>query len=114
MRFRIREIDLFERPVTLRLPFRFGVVTLTEAPQAFVRARIETEKGAAAVGGAAELMVPKWFDKTPAASNEDNIAQLRASLALARSSYLAGEANTAYGHFIDNYAPQIAIARCRA
>ena len=45
MRFRIKEIDLFERPVTLRLPFRFGVVTLTEAPQAFVRARIETEKG---------------------------------------------------------------------
>ena len=109
MRFRIKEIDLFERPVTLRLPFRFGVVTLTEAPQAFVRARIETEKGASAVGGAAELMVPKWFDKTPATSNEDNIAQLRASLALARSSYLAGEAHTAFGHFIDNYAPQIAV-----
>jgi len=95
--------------VRLRMPFRFGVVTLTEAPQAFVRARIETEKGAVAVGGAAELMVPKWFDKSPSVSNEDNIAQLRASLALARSSYLAGEANTAFGHFIDNYAPQIAI-----
>ena len=32
--------DFFERPVKLRLPFRFGVVTLTEAPQVFVRARI--------------------------------------------------------------------------
>ena len=28
--------------VRLRLPFRFGVVTLTEAPQLFVRARIES------------------------------------------------------------------------
>jgi len=109
VRFTVKEISLFERPVKLRLPFRFGAVTLTEAPQAFVRARIETEKCASAIGGAAELMVPKWFDKTASTSNEENIAQLRASLALARDSYLAGSANTAFGHFIDNYAPQIAI-----
>ena len=38
-RFAIREIELHERPVKLRLPFRFGVVTLTQAPQAFARAR---------------------------------------------------------------------------
>ena len=31
----IEAIDLFERDVRLRMPFRFGVVTLTEAPQAF-------------------------------------------------------------------------------
>ena len=37
--------DFFERPVTLRLPFRFGVVTLTEAPQVFVRARIRLSDG---------------------------------------------------------------------
>jgi hypothetical protein len=109
MRFTVKEIALYERPVKLRLPFRFGVVTLTEAPQAFVRARIETEKGVSAVGGAAELMVPKWFDKTASTSNEENIAQLRASLTLARDSYLAGGPNTAFGHFIDNYAPQIAM-----
>jgi hypothetical protein len=36
---RLIEASFHERPVTLRLPFRFGVVTLTEAPQAFVRAR---------------------------------------------------------------------------
>jgi L-alanine-DL-glutamate epimerase-like enolase superfamily enzyme len=109
MKFTVKEIALYERPVKLRLPFRFGAVTLTEAPQAFVRARIETEKGVSALGGAAELMVPKWFDKTAATSDEENIAQLRASLALARDSYLAGSANSAFGHFIDNYAPQIAI-----
>jgi L-alanine-DL-glutamate epimerase-like enolase superfamily enzyme len=109
MRFTVREIDLFERSVKLRLPFRFGTVTLTEARQAFVRARIETEKGATAIGGAAELMVPKWFDKSAGLTNEENLAQLRASLALARESYLAGGANTAFGHFIDNYAPQIAM-----
>ena len=41
---RVREIELYERPVMLRLPFRFGVVTLTECPQAFARARIELRR----------------------------------------------------------------------
>jgi hypothetical protein len=109
MKLTVKEIDLFERDVKLRLPFRFGIVTLTHAPQAFVRVRIETEKGQSALGGAAELLAPKWFDKNPALSNEDNFEQLRASLRLARDAYLAGAANTAFGHSIDNYAPQIAI-----
>jgi len=46
LQVRIGAIELYERPVRLRLPFRFGVVTLTECPQAFVRARIETADGA--------------------------------------------------------------------
>jgi L-alanine-DL-glutamate epimerase-like enolase superfamily enzyme len=109
MRFTVKEIDLFERDVTLRLPFRFGVVTLTQAPQAFVRATIELENGKSGSGAAAELLAPKWFDKSAALSNEENFAQLRSSLQLAQASYLSGEANTAFGHSMDHYAPQIAI-----
>ncbi|HXM81435.1 MAG TPA: enolase C-terminal domain-like protein [Burkholderiales bacterium] len=109
VRFSIKEVSFFEREVRLRLPFRFGVVTLTSAPQAFVRARIALEDGRAAEGAAAEMLVPKWFDKDPALSNEQNIDQLRASLALARDAYLAAGENTAFGHWIDNYGPQIAI-----
>jgi len=40
-RFALRAIELYERPVVLRLPFRFGMVTLERAPQAFVRARVD-------------------------------------------------------------------------
>lgn len=109
MRFSIKELSVFERPVRLRMPFRYGVVALTEAPQAFVRATIELEDGRRGTGGAAELLAPKWFDKDPALSEEENFAQLRASLALASASYLAAEANTAFGHSIDQYAPQIAM-----
>jgi hypothetical protein len=113
MRFHVKQIDFFERPVKLRLPFRFGIVTLTEAPQAFVRARIRLENGKEAEGGAAELLAPKWFDKDPALTNEQNFEQLRASLRLARDAYLAGGANTAFGHSIEIYGPQIAIAATR-
>ena len=109
MRFSITAIDLFERDVVLRMPFRFGVVTLERSPQAFVRASIRLADGREATGAAAEMLVPKWFDKDPALSNEDNLAQLRASLALARDAYLAGGENSAFGHSIDNYGPQIAL-----
>ncbi len=110
MKFSVREISLFEREVRLRMPFRFGVATLEQAPQAFVRARIRLEDGKEAEGGAAELLAPKWFDKDPALTHEQNFEQLRASLRLARDAYLAGAANTAFGHSIEIYGPQIAIA----
>jgi len=109
--FRITEIELYERAVVLRLPFRFGVVTLTQCPQAFVRARIELPGGASAWGAAAELMAPKWFDKNLALSNEDNFNQLRAVLKLAREAYLAeGSAASAFGHFARHYDSHLAAS----
>ena len=107
MRFSVLAIDLFERPVRLRMPFRFGVATLKEAPQAFVRARIRLENGAEGEGAAAELLAPKWFDKSASLSDEQNFEQLRTSLALAREAYLAGAMNSGYGHFIAHYREQI-------
>ncbi|HEX5612596.1 MAG TPA: enolase C-terminal domain-like protein [Burkholderiales bacterium] len=106
-------LEFFERDVRLRMPFRFGVVTLTESPQAFVRARIRTADGREAEGAAAELLAPKWFDKNPALSNEDNYEQLRASLRSARERYLAHGERTAWQHsspgrgLVYNYGPAL-------
>jgi L-alanine-DL-glutamate epimerase-like enolase superfamily enzyme len=102
-RLRVVATELHERPVKLRLPFRFGVVTLTEAPQAFVRARIRLEDGREGWGVGAELLAPKWFDKNLALSNEDNFAQLRLALRLARDAYVDGELRPAFGHFAAHY-----------
>ena len=113
MKFSVKEIDFFERDVRLRMPFRFGVVTLTAAPQAFVRARIVLENGKEAHGAAAELLAPKWFDKNPALSNEQNFEQLRGSMRKARDEYLAGGVNAAYGHsrptvgLVENFGPAL-------
>jgi hypothetical protein len=112
-RFRVVSVDLLERGVRLRMPFRFGVVTLTEAPQAFARARIRLEDGREAEGAAAELMVPKWFDKDPALTNEDNFNQLRGSLRAAHNEYLAHGDRTAWAHsspgsgLVRNYGPAL-------
>ena len=89
--------DFFERQVTLRLPFRFGNATLTQAPQVFVRVRIRLADGREGDGVSAELLAPKWFDKSPALTNEQNFDQLRQSLALARTALLAAGENTPFG-----------------
>ncbi|MEO8142746.1 MAG: enolase C-terminal domain-like protein [Betaproteobacteria bacterium] len=113
MEFSVQEVSFFERDVCLRLPFRFGIVTLTAAPQAFVRARIRLADGRAVEGAAAELLAPKWFDKDPALSNEDNFEQLRESLRAARSRYLSNGMRTAWAHsssgkgLVENYGPAL-------
>ncbi len=110
-RLRVAEVVLLERDVRLRLPFRFGVVTLTEAPQAFVRARVTLEDGRSGWGAAAEMLAPKWFDKSPALTNEDNAEQLRESLRIARGLYTEGRrARTAFRLFADTYHFQLAQA----
>ena len=113
-RLRVREVRLYERDVTLRMPFRFGVVTLRQAPQTFVRARIALPDGREGWGVAAEMLVPKWFDKDPALSNQENFEQLRASLRVAAGLYTAEAApRTAFGLFADTYRPQLAACRAR-
>jgi hypothetical protein len=87
-RLKVEDIELFERDVVFRMPFRFGIVTLEAAPQAFARVRIRTAAGEEAWGAAAELMAPKWFDKNPALTNEENFEQLRQALRTARTLYL--------------------------
>lgn len=114
MKLKLREIALYERPVRLRMPFRFGVVTLTQCPQAFARVRVETEDGRSHWGAAAELMAPKWFDKNLALSNEDNFDQLRAVLRLAREAYLSDASPaTAFGHFARHHDAHQAAAAAR-
>ena len=82
----VRHVGLHQRPVTLRLPFRFGAATVTRCPQAFVRVDAEVG-GRTVVGASAELMVPKWFDKSPALTHEQNFEQLRLALRLAAEAY---------------------------
>ncbi len=108
MKLRVRQVERFERRVVFRSPFRFGVVTLREAPQLFLRARIELEDGRTGWGCAAELLSAKWFDKNPRLSNEENFEQLRQSVGQAVEIYLSErEYRTAFDLFAVHYRPQL-------
>jgi L-alanine-DL-glutamate epimerase-like enolase superfamily enzyme len=91
-RLKLIETRFFERDVRLRMPFRFGVVTLREAPQTFVQVRVRTDDGKEGLGMAAELLAPKWFDKSAALSNEQNFEQLRQAMAIAAQAYAGADA----------------------
>lgn len=98
LKLKVEDVRFHERHVRLRMPFRFGIVTLTEAPQAFVRVNIRLGDGTLAMGQSAEMFAPKWFDKNPVLTNDQNFDQLRTSLAIARRHYLEeGGERTAFG-----------------
>src|SRR4051812_3231599 len=97
VRLSLVNAEFYERPVKLRLPFRFGVVTLRAAPQLFVRVRVRLADAREGDGIAAELLVPKWFDKSPELSNEQNFEQLRQSAMLARRQLIAAGSATPFG-----------------
>ncbi len=104
---KVAEVQLYERDVSFRMPFRFGVVTLTAAPQAFARVRIAYGDGREAWGMAAEVLAPKWFDKNLSLSNEDNFQQLRQALALATELYQAAGSATPFDLYAGTYRDQI-------
>lgn len=106
-RLTVHDIALFERPVPFMRPFRFGAVTVAAAALAFVRADIEVEGHGWARGVAAEMLVPKWFDKRPERTPAQTIDDVRMSLAHAAGLYRAsGARDTAFGHHARAYEAQ--------
>ncbi len=101
----VRAVDLGVRPVRLRLPFRFGAVTLSACPQLFVRVTVEVAgQIGTATGFAAEMMVPKWFDKRAGHSHADNVLGLARSVERAAAAYLNDAPASAFGLFVRHYA----------
>jgi hypothetical protein len=112
-RLAIKRIDLSERLVEFRAPFRFGAVTVEHAPQLFVHVEIEAEGLGRSAGAAAELMVPKWFNKDPRLSADETVNQLRRSVAIARGLYASARApDTAFGLHAAHIGSQ--VERCAA
>jgi hypothetical protein len=105
---RVEAVDCFERDFKLRLPFRFGVITVTEGTQAVVRVTVALEDGRVGVGVAAESLAAKWFDKDPAFSDAQNLDQLRQALGVAIDLYRGRGWSTLFGLYADTYADQLA------
>lgn len=72
----VRDIDFHMRNVRTRMPFRYGVATLTSVPILHVSLTAELADGRRAVGYAADILPPKWFDKDPAKDYADNVEDL--------------------------------------
>ena len=107
MKVKVEAVDRFERGHRLRLPFRFGVITVTQGIQAIIRVRIALEDGRTSEGVAAEALGAKWFEKSPDFSDAQNLDQLRQALQLAIDHYTARGFDTPFGLYAGSYRQQI-------
>ena len=82
----LKEVQFYMRNVRTRMPFKYGAAVLTSVPILHVVARGELGDGSLVEGVAADILPPKWFDKDPHKSYEDNVDDL---LCAARAAYAA-------------------------
>src|SRR5689334_18535971 len=84
--------SLYRTDVRLRMPFRYGIATMTEGPVVFVRLEVEIG-GRIWTGLASDLLPPKWFTKIPAQPIDEEIRAMLAVIrgAASRAPGLQGE-----------------------
>ena len=75
MSIAVREFGFFIRNLTLRVPFRYGITTMTRVPHLVLRLVVEID-GALQHGFAADNLPPKWFTKNPDSMFGDEIADM--------------------------------------
>ena len=88
MPVRVLATDLHVLNMHTRMPFRYGITTLTKVPHLFLRATVEID-GRRQVGVAADHLPPKWFTKNPDTSPREDIAGLVEVINTARDVALA-------------------------
>lgn len=75
MKLHVREGDIHLLDIRTRMPFKYGIATMTTTPHAFVRLRVEID-GRLWTGIAADHLPPKWFTKDPAKPLAEEIADM--------------------------------------
>lgn len=75
MNIHIHHGDVYLLDIRTRMPFKYGIATMTRTPHAFVRLQMEVD-GKPASGIAADHLPPKWFTKDPAKPIEEEIEEM--------------------------------------
>jgi len=71
----LKNAELFRIQLRARMPFRYGIVTMTEVPHVFLRLTFEID-GRAQAGVTADHLPPKWLTKDPARPIPDEIEEM--------------------------------------
>jgi hypothetical protein len=75
VKLQIHDYDGHVLNVRARMPFRFGISTMTFAPHLFLRVDLSID-GQRVQGVAADHLPPKWFTKNPQTSYKDDVADM--------------------------------------
>jgi hypothetical protein len=75
MKVHIPDGDIHLADLRTRMPFKYGMVTMTSTPHAFARLWVDVD-GKPSVGIAADSLPPKWFTKDPAKALAVEVAEM--------------------------------------
>ena len=78
-----------------RMPFKYGIATMTEVPMVFVRIEAEID-GTKTAGIASDLLPPKWFTKVPEDPLEKEISDMLQVIRQALGQALGQAADSAF------------------
>jgi hypothetical protein len=79
VRFTLAPFELFVLPTRTRFPFRYGIASMTDVPQVFVRTQILSD-GRSQAGLSAEGLPPKWFTKNPSTTFEQDLPEMLSAI----------------------------------
>jgi hypothetical protein len=75
MLMRVRDVTLSVLNLWTRMPFKYGIATLTAVPHLFVRVELEMD-GRVTAGLASDNLPPKWFTKDADRSTDEELLEL--------------------------------------
>src|SRR4051812_47928526 len=101
----LRDAELFRVPLRTRMPFRYGIATMTEVPHVILRLTFDFD-GTAQSGLAADHLPPKWFTKDPARALQDEIDEMLVVIRAAVANARAVRAATPFAFWRELYAAQ--------
>lgn len=109
-RIKVLAISFAHLWVRTRLPFRYGIASMTEAPHVLVRTTVECD-GRIFEGVSAETWVPKWFVKNPATTYDQDLPDMCLTLRHAADAAMQPrEALTFFDWWRNLYAAQAELA----
>ena len=104
---KVRIIEGETRLINLRtrMPFKYGIATMTDVPYAFLRLRVEVD-GQAHNGYAADNLPPKWFTKVPETPLGQEMAEMLRVIEHARETAIDMEADSPFDLWLDLHEAQ--------
>ncbi len=110
MQIKIHSIDFQRHDISTRMPFRYGITTMTHLPHLFVRVEAGFS-GKSQMGISADHLPPKWFTKDPDKDPLEEIDEMLAVIEKAGEFARSLTSESVYGFWYELYQRQSTWAR---
>ena len=106
----IPNFEIFRNDISTRMPFKYGIATMTHLPHVFIRVDASFD-GEEQSGVSADHLPPKWFTKNPDRDPGDEIEDMTKVIENAGKLAENIEADTVFNFWRDLYSQQNAWAK---